>query len=120
MSSPGREVDGIVAAAMQRLHQLVTDKLGSGTQGLERLEREAGEGAEEPSTLTAGLMGSSVAAAMEDDMLFADAVRKTVADLNAAQAGQAGRLGGVVGNTFHGPTAVQSGDHNQQINHFGA
>ncbi|MEU8867991.1 hypothetical protein [Streptomyces umbrinus] len=27
---------------------------------------------------------------------------------------------GVSGNTFHGPTAVQVGDHNRQDNHFGA
>jgi len=25
----------------------------------------------------------------------------------------------VAGNTFHGPTAVQTGDHNRQENHFG-
>ncbi|GHG81126.1 hypothetical protein [Streptomyces griseocarneus] len=27
--------------------------------------------------------------------------------------------GGVSGNTFHGPTAVQTGNHNQQRNYFG-
>lgn len=91
---------------------MVVDKLGASAQGLERLEREAGEGAEEPSGLTAGLVGSSVAVAMEDDEVFAAAVSKAVADLDAAQADQAGQPGGIVGNTFHGPTAVQSGHHN--------
>ncbi|MBK3630960.1 hypothetical protein JHN59_40495, partial [Streptomyces sp. MBT49] len=28
--------------------------------------------------------------------------------------------GAVGGNAFHGPTAVQTGDHNQQENHFGS
>ncbi|WP_327314695.1 hypothetical protein [Streptomyces sp. NBC_01235] len=28
--------------------------------------------------------------------------------------------GAVSGNTFHGPTAVQTGDHNRQENHFGS
>ncbi|KQX82311.1 MULTISPECIES: hypothetical protein [unclassified Streptomyces] len=28
--------------------------------------------------------------------------------------------GTVSGNTFHGPTAVQTGDHNRQENHFGS
>ncbi|TQS26117.1 hypothetical protein [Microbispora sp. KK1-11] len=28
-------------------------------------------------------------------------------------------VGGVSGNTFHGPTAFQVGDHNRQDNHFG-
>lgn len=32
--------------------------------------------------------------------------------------GQSSR-GAVTGNTFHGPTAVQTGDHNRQENHFG-
>ena len=116
----GREVDGIVTAAMQRLHQVVVDKLGAGAQGMERLEREASEGAEEPSRLTAGLVGSSVVAAMEDDEAFAAAVSKAVADLDAAQSDQPRHPGGVVGNTFHGRTAVQSGHHNHQTNHFGA
>ncbi|MFI5871371.1 hypothetical protein ACIBAH_02805 [Streptomyces sp. NPDC051445] len=31
-----------------------------------------------------------------------------------------GRGGAVSGNTFHGPTAVQTGDHNRQENRFGA
>ncbi|MFJ1805316.1 MULTISPECIES: hypothetical protein [unclassified Streptomyces] len=30
------------------------------------------------------------------------------------------RGGAVSGNTFHGPTAVQTGDHNRQENHFGS
>ncbi|MFD9436722.1 hypothetical protein [Streptomyces sp. NPDC060002] len=30
------------------------------------------------------------------------------------------RGGAVGGNTFHGPTAVQTGDHNRQENHFGS
>ncbi|MFF8189979.1 hypothetical protein ACF05L_03645 [Streptomyces bobili] len=28
--------------------------------------------------------------------------------------------GALSGNTFHGPTAVQTGDHNRQENHFGS
>ncbi|MFE7930310.1 hypothetical protein ACFU6S_16510 [Streptomyces sp. NPDC057456] len=35
-------------------------------------------------------------------------------------AGDGPQGGAVSGNTFHGPTAVQTGDHNRQENHFGS
>lgn len=37
----------------------------------------------------------------------------------AGTGGPAEGRGGVQGNTFNGPSVIQSGDHNQQHNHFG-
>ncbi|MDI5969752.1 hypothetical protein POF50_010435 [Streptomyces sp. SL13] len=115
----GQEADGAAGLLMDRLHQVVADKLGD--QGLERLEREAQAGAEEPSATTTALVTASLTAAIEDDPGFAATLHKAVADLHAALSPGVADGGGMVsGNTFHGPTAVQSGNHNQQTNHFGA
>ncbi len=120
----GQEADTAGELLMGRLHQLVADKLGARSQGLDRLEREAVAGAEEPGRTTGMLVTASLTAAMEDDPVFAAALHRIVADLRAAEtteSGAGGGGGGVVGsNTFHGPTAVQTGSHNQQTNHFGA
>lgn len=115
----GAEVDSAVSGAMDRLHRVVADKLGDRSQGL---EREAQSGAEELSSTAAALVTASLTAAIEDDPGFAVALDKAVADLHAVRSQEAGACsGGVVsGNTFHGATAVQSGDHNTQHNHFGA
>ncbi|RST16476.1 hypothetical protein E2C00_17355 [Streptomyces sp. WAC05374] len=60
----------------------------------------------------------------EDLLAGADGQERTqvVHELRAlVHAYAPGRTGGgeVSGNTFHGPTAIQTGDHNRQINHFG-
>ncbi|GAA4574093.1 hypothetical protein [Planotetraspora kaengkrachanensis] len=46
---------------------------------------------------------------------IAIALRELVEQVRQVQS----RGGGVSGNTFHGPTAVQVGDHNRQDNSFG-
>ncbi|WP_157876444.1 hypothetical protein [Streptomyces sp. Root264] len=45
-----------------------------------------------------------------------DQLARLTADFGAADDDA---RGAVTGNTFHGPTAVQTGDHNRQENHFG-
>lgn len=80
----GQEADAAAVLLMDRLHAMVRDKLGPRSQGLERLEREAGEDRPEPSATTAGLMAASLTAAMEDDPAFARALRKAVEELDAA------------------------------------
>lgn len=118
----GVEVDDAVGLLMDRVHRVVADKLGDRSQGLDRLEREAQAGVEEPSATATALVTASLTAAIEDDPGFAAALRKAVVDLQAALSPGVGTGsdGVVSGNSFHGPTAVQSGNHNQQTNHFGA
>ncbi len=52
----------------------------------------------------------------EERARLADGLR----DLVAEQSTHAGGGGAVTGNTFHGPTAIQTGNANRQDNHFGA
>jgi hypothetical protein len=117
----GQEADAASGLLMDRLHQLVVDKLGPRSQGLERLEREATAGADEPGETTGALVAASLTAAMEDDPAFADALHRAVAELRAAESrdGNGTCGGGVAGNVFRGPAAVQTGHHNQQTNRFG-
>jgi hypothetical protein len=58
------------------------------------------------------------------ESLAADEREQVAADLRALLTEQGQRAqaagGGVSGNTFHGPTAVQAGDGNRQDNRFGS
>lgn len=113
------EVDRGLDAGMDRLHDLISRKLGQ-DPALERAREEAEAGQTEPLERTRRQLTESLADAAERDPSFAEALETLVRQLqDAAQAlGAAG--GGVVsGNTFSGPTAVQTGKHNRQDNRFG-
>ncbi|MFD4956880.1 hypothetical protein [Streptomyces sp. NPDC058451] len=114
------EVDRSLDAGMDRLHGLVSRKLGQ-DPALERAREEAEAGQEEPSERTRRRLTDSVEDAAEYDRAFADSLGALVQELqDAARAsGAAGAGGAVSGNTFLGPTAVQTGHHNQQDNRFG-
>lgn len=117
----GDEVDNAVRLAMERLYALVVGKLGSGDRRLGRLEREAGE-RDQPTDKALAAVAEDLKSEAEEDPDFAAALHQLVADLQTAQskAGNGNEGGGAVsGNTFHGPTAVQTGNHNQQTNTFG-
>ncbi|MFG3430374.1 hypothetical protein [Streptomyces californicus] len=63
-----------------------------------------------------GEFGSLLESLDEADRIrLADALRELEAEFAAPPGG-----GTLRGNTFHGPTAVQTGDHNQQTNDFGS
>ncbi len=103
------EVDRGLDVAMDRLHDVVSTRLGQDS-ALERLNEEAGSGE------LAGRTRQRVELALEDaverDAAFAELLRSAVAEVQAASAD-----GSTF--TFHGPAAVQTGDHNRQENHFG-
>jgi hypothetical protein len=59
---------------------------------------------------------------LEDDAereRFAAELRALVAEIEQARTSAAPDATTVAGNTFNGPTAVQTGVGNQQFNHFG-
>ncbi|WP_331736921.1 hypothetical protein [Streptomyces sp. NBC_00211] len=56
---------------------------------------------------------------MDDDEERARAAAELQQLLEQAATSTSGGVGLVSGNTFHGPTAFQAGNHNQQENHFG-
>ena len=117
----GTEADVAAGLAMDRLHDLVVDKLGPQDRGLARLEKEAADGREEPAQTSAEAMAGALKAEAADDPDFAAALAQAVAELRAAQGRNAGAGGGgtVSGNAFHGPTAIQIGTYSTQTNHFG-
>ena len=114
------EVDRGLDAGMDRLHELVSRKLGP-DPALERALEEAESGQEEPSERTRNRLTASLADAAERDLDFAEALAASVAELQtAAPLSAPVGSGAVSGNTFSGPTAVQIGHHNRQENRFGA
>jgi hypothetical protein len=113
----GKEADAAAELLMDRLHTVVEEKLGSASQGLERLAREAAEDLPEPSATTSSLVNASLAAAMEDDPAFAEALRKAVGELDAVRNDGGG--GGAQVNdfrygTFSGPVQG-SGTQNNHL-----
>ncbi|MEU0815209.1 hypothetical protein ACWCQW_09940 [Streptomyces mirabilis] len=112
------EVDRGLDAGMDRLHDLISAKLGD-DPALQRAAEEAEAGLEEPSERTRRRLADSLDDAAERDTAFAEALQQAVAEIQAVSQ-TAGADGGVVsGNTFSGPTAVQTGNHNRQDNRFG-
>jgi hypothetical protein len=74
------EVDRALEAGMDRLHELVSGKLGA-DPALVKLEREARDGAESPRTLQRVQLALEEAA--ESDAGFAELLEKAVAQLRA-------------------------------------
>ncbi|MFB7569243.1 hypothetical protein [Streptomyces sp. NPDC056165] len=114
------EVDRVVDAVMDRMHDLVSVTLGQ-DRALERAREEADDGQQEPSDLTGRLLKKSLEDAAERDPAFAEALETLIKELQAAaqDSGATGGGGVVSENTFSGPTAVQTGNHNRQENRFG-
>ncbi|MBK3567378.1 hypothetical protein [Streptomyces sp. MBT62] len=111
------EVDRGLDAGMDRLHELVSAKLGD-DPALQRAGEEAEEGQGQPSERTRRRLADSLEDAAERDTAFAEALKQVVAEIQSASRETA--EGGLVsGNTFLGPTAVQTGNRNRQDNRFG-
>ncbi|WP_051845391.1 hypothetical protein [Streptomyces sp. NRRL S-813] len=95
---------------------------------LDRLDRTAaalaaaGDEAERVRAAHAVLWQGEITSLLE--VLSAAQREQTVAELRALirefRPSEASAGPVLSGNTFHGPTAVQSGDHNHQENHFGS
>ncbi|MGE7439403.1 hypothetical protein [Kitasatospora sp. NPDC001175] len=110
-------MDAGLDAAMDRLHEVVSGKLGH-DGSLVRLANEAEAGQQALSDRTRQWVTLAVEDAVEQDPEFAKALREAVAKIQAA-GGSVGGANVMSGNTFMGPTAVQTGDHSRQENHFG-
>ncbi|MFE6053976.1 hypothetical protein ACFQ6N_24760 [Kitasatospora sp. NPDC056446] len=113
------EVDRALDAGMDRLHTLVSGRIGA-DPALERAEQEAAAGQDEPSERTRRRLVDSLEDAAERDPAFGRALQDLVDELRASDRSPRPAGGPTVsGNTFNGPTAFQVGDHNRQHNKFG-
>ncbi|QIZ01063.1 hypothetical protein HEP87_54675 [Streptomyces sp. S1D4-11] len=112
------EVDRVLDAGMDRLHDVVGRKLGD-DPALTRAVEEAEAGQDELSERTKRRLTDSLEDAVERDAGFAEELNELVKQLQAASDGGADAGGALSGNIFHGPTAVQTGNHNRQENRFG-
>ncbi|MET8451642.1 hypothetical protein [Streptomyces sp. NPDC005209] len=113
------EVDQAVDAGMDRLHELVSSRLGP-DPALERAGEEAGQGGVELSERTRRRLTDSLEDAAERDEDFAAALERLVEQLQALHAPADGAAAGgdhVVfsDGTFHGPVLGKGTQHN----HFG-
>jgi hypothetical protein len=77
------ELDRTLDAGMDRLHELISRKLGK-DPALEQLVEEAEAGEHEPRALTRRRLELALEDAAERDTEFADALRRAVDELRAA------------------------------------
>lgn len=110
------EADRVLDMGMDRLHDLVSRKLGQDS-ALERLSEEAEAGQGQLTARTRRRLELALEDVAEQDPGFAEALGQIVAEVQAAAAPMGNPA--LTGNTFSGPTAFQVGDGNQQANTFG-
>ncbi|MFF8968323.1 hypothetical protein [Streptomyces sp. NPDC014995] len=105
----GRGDDAREAEALERL-----DRTAAAVAAAEEGERERVLAVH--AVLWQGEFASLLESLAEGDReRFVERLRSLARDFGSEPSG-----GAVTGNTFHGPTAVQTGDHNRQENHFGS
>lgn len=113
------EVDTVLDAGMDRLHEVVAARLGT-DPALEQAVAEAASAREAVSGRTRTRLRLALEEAVEQDAAFARTLEHAVAGVvGAAESAGPGALA-VYGNTFGGPVAFQAGDHNTQTNTFGS
>ncbi|MGW7386872.1 hypothetical protein [Streptomyces sp. NPDC054794] len=110
------EVDQAVDAGMDRLHELVSFRLGADS-ALDRARVEAGEGREELSERTRRRLTDALEDAAERDAEFAAALERLVEQLESLRAPAEGvAVGGdhvdFRYGTFHGPVLGKGVQHN--------
>ncbi|MET9611275.1 hypothetical protein [Kitasatospora indigofera] len=105
-------------AAVRRVHEVVSGRLG-GETALLRLREEAAAGEPAASEGTRTWLALVLRDALARDQEFAAALRAALADARAEsrQAPPAGYE--VAGNVVHGDAAIQVGPHGYQVNNFG-
>ncbi|MFE4972017.1 hypothetical protein ACFRAR_07855 [Kitasatospora sp. NPDC056651] len=114
------EVDQVLDAGMDRLHDVVATRLGH-EPALESVTREVTDGREEPTPETRGRLELALNDTVSRDAEFAEALRQAVEQVRAAEKPAAPDSPGkytVSGITFNGSAGVQIGDGNTQTNHF--
>ena len=106
------QADEIIDAELDRLHDVVTEKLGL-DPALEKLELEAARG-QQPSDLTMRRVRDAVESATEEDSQFKALLEAVLAQLEKATGG----VSSVAGIDLRGAKGVQVGDHNTQTNTY--
>ncbi|MFJ9635032.1 hypothetical protein ACIRU8_45805 [Streptomyces sp. NPDC101175] len=113
------EVDHVLDAGMDRVHEVVAARLGT-DPALERVMAEAASEQGEVTGRTRTRLELALEEQAEQDPGFAALLEEAVAAVQAAASEAAPGARAVYGNTFNGPTAIQAGDHNTQTNTFGS
>ncbi|MFI1294433.1 hypothetical protein ACH4VM_39795 [Streptomyces sp. NPDC020792] len=113
-----QEMDRALDAAMDRVHAVVSGKLGQET-ALVRLDEEASAGRTEPTPETHQWLQLVLRDAVDRDAAFAETLRDALAQLPPRP--EHGAQGGYVveGNVFHDSTSFQVGPNGYQVNNFG-
>ncbi|MFE5031265.1 hypothetical protein [Streptomyces sp. NPDC056683] len=101
------EVDLALDEAMDRVHGVVTRRLGNDPE-LERLEAEAEAGQEEPSALTRQRVEAAVSRAVEEDAGFARELDVAVAAVQEAARAAGGVVAGAYGLAVGGDLSVKA------------
>lgn len=105
------EVDHVLDARMDHLHEVVVTRLGT-DPALEQTLAEAQSEQSELSARTRLRLQLALEEAADQDPSFAAELESAVTQVGATHT--------VSGNTFNGPTAFQLGEHNTQHNTFGS
>lgn len=106
------QADEIIDVQLDRLHDVVTEKLGL-DPALEKLELEAAQG-QQPSDRTLRRVQDAVEEATEEDPQFRVLLEAVLAKLEEASGGAPS----VAGIDLRGAKGVQVGNHNAQENTF--
>jgi hypothetical protein len=107
-----KQADEIIDAELDRLHDVVTGKLGL-DPALEKLELEAAQG-QQPSDRTLRRVQDAVEAATEEDPQFKGRLEAVLAKLEESRGGASS----IAGIDLRGAKGVQMGDYNSQTNTF--
>ncbi|MFF0831881.1 MULTISPECIES: hypothetical protein [unclassified Streptomyces] len=114
-----QETDRALDAAMDRVHAVVSAKLGQET-ALARLDEEAAAGRGEPTPETRQWLQIVLKDAIDHDKAFAASLRDAL-DRLPSRPEHANQGANVLrGNVFKGNTAFQIGDNGHQVNNFGS
>ncbi|SOE15077.1 hypothetical protein SAMN06272775_6008 [Streptomyces sp. 2323.1] len=104
------EVDRVLDAGMDRVHNLVSAKLGQ-DPALERAREEAKAGREELTERTRRRLADALEDAAERDPDFAEAVRAAVAELQQVQHSTGAVVAGTGGQAVGGDVRISASDN---------
>ncbi|MFG2265469.1 hypothetical protein [Streptomyces sp. NPDC048720] len=113
-----QEADRALDAAMDRVHEVVSAKLGQET-ALTRLDEEAAAGRGEPTPETRQWLQIVLKDAIDHDEAFAASLRDALDQLPSRPEHATQGANVLQGNVFEGNTAFQIGDNGHQVNTFG-
>ncbi|MEU4588577.1 hypothetical protein AB0F92_42175 [Kitasatospora aureofaciens] len=112
------EFDHATDTAMDHLHEVIGRKLGQ-DRALAKVDEEVEAGTEELTPSTRQWLQLALQDAIDNDPEFAKLLQEAVGRLQAEE-DEPGNADGTTlsGNTFSGPTAIQTGAHGTQTNTF--